>query len=102
MNILLHRACKNQIFVFFAIECVCDSILDGFCAQVEGNSGFQLEIRSNFESNCYKVYFLRGPKSFNNPLPHKNSLSGPSERDQGEPRTRKLPLIGSAGVFFFF
>ena len=46
---------QNQTFVFLAIECVLELILEGFWSRDGGVFGSQMAFRSDFESKCYKV-----------------------------------------------
>ena len=81
--------------MLFAIECVCGSILGGFWARVGGIFGPQLELRSDFESRCYKVCFLRGVGTIA-PPPKVSSFGAPvGGIREGKPHTPGSPLKGS-------
>ena len=99
MSISYGGYCKNQTFVSFSIECIYESILDGFWVQVRGNFGLELEFRGDFESNCYEVWFLRGAEGILLPPPLNFLVLGPQWEGSGrEPHTLHPPPAKAYGV----
>ena len=76
-------------------------ILEAFWAPVGSNCGFELAFRSDFDSNCYKVWFLRGAEVIcQPPPPDRNFRFAPPVGGirEGKPHTLHPPSAEAYGV----
>ena len=97
MSKLQGRSYKNQSFVLFAIECVRESILEGFWGWDGAIFASQLAFRSDFGSKCYKVCKSGGVESISNP-PMKIFSFGPQcERETGRASQADVTPYGVGG-----
>ena len=92
------RSCKSQIFVLVAIEWVWKSMLEGFWGRNGSIFGFKLTFRSDFESKCYKVWFLSGAEVVWLPPPIEIFSFGPQcERETGRASQADVTPYGVGG-----